>query len=78
MPSLAKTKRLISYGETAHDPVQHHGGANLALGCSNNGFKSRLALRLIKTANATDTPFRKKAYAQETNTWVSEKGKRRP
>ena len=69
---LAKTKRLISYGETAHDnakcaaevlPFQHHSGANLALRCSDNGFKSRLALRLIKAANATDPPFAKKLRA---------------
>jgi hypothetical protein len=54
---LAKTKRLMSYGETAHDnakcaaeghPIQHHSGSNLALRRSDNGFESRLALRLIK------------------------------
>ena len=54
---LAKTKRLMSSGETAHDnakgaaeghSIQHHSGANIALRCSDNGFKSRLALRLIK------------------------------
>ena len=41
-------------------PFQHHGGATLALGCSNNGFESRLALRLVKTAMRPTRLFAKK------------------
>ena len=41
-------------------PFQHHSGATIALRCSNNGFKSRLALRLVKAAMRPTRLFAKK------------------
>jgi hypothetical protein len=66
---LVKTNRLISCGETAHDnakwaagghPIQHHSGATIALMRSDNGFKSRLTLRLVKAAIRPTRLFVKK------------------